>query len=244
MKQISVEKKKQVQQQSKEKNEECQLTIHHDGDVEQIIDKSLQIDTEQSKSKQSKSDAKSNACNEIQHIATHAELQQKVGSVIETLHKMWLSYIQQLLTFIPTSSSDSSATLLSLDDCKHISHILATAEHVGMPASIVECPSRRHLVNVRCIIIDETKETYKIAMIKSKRSKQYPIKKKEDDAKQNDGSAVDSSKKDTKIEKVLASHTSHTWIIVLVPKRGTVLEIGLPWVNDSERTSINVRLET
>ena len=99
-------------------------------------------------------------------------------------------------------------------------------------------------MNVRCIIIDETKETYKIAMIKSKRSKQYPIKKKEDDAKQNDGSAVDSSKKDTKIEKIVASHTSHTWIIVLVPKRGTVLEIVLPWVNDSERTSITVRLET
>ena len=40
LKQISVEKKKkQVQQQPKEKNEECQLTIHHDGDVEQIIDK-------------------------------------------------------------------------------------------------------------------------------------------------------------------------------------------------------------
>ena len=239
LKQISVEKKKQVQQQPKEKNEECQLTIHHDGDVEQIIDKSLQKDMEQSKS-----DAKLNACNDIQHNATHAELQQKVGSVIETLHKMWLSYIQQLLTFIPTSSSDSSATLLSLDDCKHISHILATAEHVGMPASIVECPSRRHLVNVRCIIIDETKETYKIAMIKSKRSKQHPIKKKEGDAKQNDGSEVDSSKKDTKIEKVVASHTSHTWIIVLVPKRGTVLEIVLPWVNDSERTSITVRLET
>ena len=243
--QILVEKKKRSQQQSKEMKEECQSTMmHHDGDVEQIIDKSLQKDTEQSQSEQkSKSDAKLNACNKIQHNTTQAKVQQKeVGSVIETLHKMWLSYIQQLLACIPKSSVDSSATTsLSLEGGKHISHIVATAEHVGMPVSIVECPSRRHLVNARCIIIDETKETYKIAMInKSKHNEQQQMKK-EKDAKQVNGSVVDNSEKGTKNEENVISHT---WIIALVPKRGTVLEINLPWVNNIGRTSITVRLET
>ena len=160
------------------------------------------------------------------------KLHETLGAIIGTLHKMWIHYFLQLLQVGTTSISSSSC--LSLDNRKQMSTMLATAEHVGMPATIVECPSRRHLADVRCVVVNETKATWKIAMMS--RTGSHKVKPKER------GNIPENSAhgKATKVE------TSMTllWKIVAVPKRGTILEVRLPQVESSfSRDYITIRLE-
>jgi len=242
--QISLEKQQKQQQllQSKEKTvDSCELQIH---DGEEKPTNPLLNNEEQSKGgikpEINKKEVKSNTINT-------AQVHEKVGSIVETLHKMWLSYIKQLLSTIKhTASSDSSqleSSQLSVHDYKQISFLLATAEHVGMPAIIVECPSRRHLVHCRCVIVNETKETYSIAMIKSKSNKKQD--KKRSDEKQVGVSEVstkagrDSQKKDSNDKCTANNKPSHNWKIVLVPKHGTVLDIDLPRIDDNTVSASN-----
>ena len=98
-----------------------------------------------------------------QDAAIHA----KVGSVVSTMHKMWINYIRQLLASVRevTGSKSNDNLSLSTADRRQISFLLATAEHAGMPATVVECQSRRHLVHTRCMVVNETKETWNIAML-------------------------------------------------------------------------------
>ena len=241
--QISLEKQqKQQQQHSKGKTvDSCELQIH---DGEEKPANPLLNNEEQSKSGIkpeiiNKKEVKSNTINT-------AQVHEKVGSIVETLHKMWLSYIKQLLSTIKhIATSDSSqmeSSQLSVHDYKQISFLLATAEHVGMPATIVECPSRRHLVHCRCVIVNETKETYSIAMIKSKSNKKQD--KKKSDEKQVGASEVstkagsDSLKKDAN-DKSTVNKYSYTWKTVLVPKHGTVLDIDLPRIDDNTVSASN-----
>jgi len=153
---------------------------------------------------------------------TAEELDEKVGNIVETLHQMWINYIQQILS--PLKNKSRVAISISLEARKEIATILTTSEHVGMAATIVACPSRRHLGSKRCIVLEETKETFKIAIMKS-RPAQAPKKVTETNA----GSGAKSAK-------------PYQWKVVMIPKHGTSLDVSVPW--SSGRDRIIVRLET
>ena len=231
------QKQQQQQQHSKGKTVYSNDLQIHDGDEKP---NPLLINEEQSKSGiklEMRKTAKSNTINT-------AQVHEKVGSVVETLHKMWLSYIKQLLSTIKHTvrpdSSQLESSQLSVHDCKQISFLLATAEHVGMSAAIVECPSRRHLVHCRCVIVNETKETYGIAMIKSKSNKKQDNKSDEKQASEVGTKAdSDNKKKDGNDKSSVNSKSSHNWKIVLVPKHGTVLDIDLPRIDDNTVSASN-----
>ena len=179
---------------------------------------------------------------EYQSGATLTDTHVKVGTIIETLHEMWINYMHQLLSPIMEANDNSTlatmdSPLLAMENRKRISLLLTTAEHVGMPATIVDCPSRRHLIRARCMVVNETKETWTVAMIMA--------------GKQNANLAKEKSEK---LHKVGSSNNtqkiqSHSWKIVLVPKRGTVLEVDLQWPDGSAqigtgKSYVTVRLET
>ena len=181
-------------------------------------------------------------CKEYQSGATLTDTHVKVGTIIKTLHEMWINYMHQLLSPIKEANYNSTlatmdSPLLALENRKGISLLLTTAEHVGMPATIVDCPSRRHLIRARCMVVNETKETWTVAMIMA--------------GKQNANLAKEKSEK---LHKVGSSNNtqkiqSHSWKIVLVPKRGTVLEVDLQWPDGSAqigtgKSYVTVRLET
>jgi len=161
-----------------------------------------------------------------------------VGTIIGNLHEMWIQYIRQLL-HVDTTLTDSVLSL-SLADLKHVSMIVATAEHVGMPATIVKCSSRRHLIGFRCVVVNETKETWRFATIFANRSNKNSPKEM--------GDVPCSS-----IQKTAsAGKTSELslWKILIIPKRGTTLEVDLPvskdysTVPEQKITHMTVRLET
>mmetsp|Transcript_1261 Transcript_1261/g.2273 ORF Transcript_1261/g.2273 Transcript_1261/m.2273 type:complete len:409 (+) Transcript_1261:254-1480(+) len=224
---------RQIREKQSKKNVDLDLKIH-DGDGE------VASSAQEEQPKNKKVDD-----------GTPTDTEATVGSIIETLHEMWVNYMHQLLSPIKeanniatTSTDDSPSLTLTLEDHKQISIVLATAEHVGMPATIVECPSRRHLTQVRCIVVNETKETWKIAMIIVKNKKKDGKPKEKGESEKN----VDG--------KTSSAPSSHLWKIVMVPKRGTVLDVDLPWggsfvsKDDStvpeqlKNTYITVRLET
>ncbi|KAK1741849.1 hypothetical protein QTG54_007422 [Skeletonema marinoi] len=151
------------------------------------------------------------------------ELDEKVGNIVETLHQMWINYIQQILSPLKKKSRAAAASI-SLEARKEIATILATSEHVGMAATIVACPSRRHLGSKRCIVLDETKETFKIAIMKSR-----PAQAQKKVTETNAGSGAKSAK-------------PYLWKVVMIPKHGTSLDVSVPW--SSGRDRIIVRLET
>ena len=148
----------------------------------------------------------------------HEELDDDVGSIVETLHKMWNNYIQQILSKLKEKSK--LAASISLEVRTEIAAILATCEHIGMSATIVACPSRRHLENERCVILNETNETFKIAIIKS-RPKSSKVTQ-------------------TKVEVTETSKKSLQWRVLIVPKHRTSLDISVSWSSASDR--ITVRL--
>jgi len=224
---------RQIREKQSKKNVDLDLKIH-DGDGE------VASSAQEEQPKNKKVDD-----------GTPTDTEATVGSIIETLHEMWVNYMHQLLSPIKeanniatTSTDDSPSLTLTLEDHKQISIVLATAEHVGMPATIVECPSRRHLTQVRCIVVNETKETWKIAMIIVKNKKKDGKPKEKGESEKNVGG------------KTSSAPSSHLWKIVMVPKRGTVLDVDLPWggstvskISDTvpgqlKNTYITVRLET
>ena len=150
-------------------------------------------------------------------------VREKVSHVIETLHEMWGKYIRQLVSIalrdpIDDGIATSRGTAASLDAARRAggaSLLLAASEHVGMPATIVECPSRRHLIDRRCVVVDETKETWKVATIAGKNKTNKNA---------DDGTSKEPSK---------------SWTIVMVPKRGTALEVDLPWYGASVSNNEN-----
>ena len=161
-----------------------------------------------------------------EHVTTLTidELGEEVGNIVEKLHKMWTKYIQQNLNLSQLKTKNrADAASIPLESRKEIATILATSEHVGMAATIVACPSRRHLVQQRCIVLNETKETYKIAIRKSR-----PAQAQKKEAATRDADATC-----TKL---------YQWKVVIIPKNGTSLYISVPWSSSSDR--ITVRLET
>ena len=190
-----------------------------------------------------------------QKSSYHEVVTQQQSSVIDTLHKMWISYIHQLChsSFRKDDSlSNPTATtsLLSLDKRKQLSHLLAICEHVGMAVTILQCQSRRHLLLQRCVVVQETKETWSMAMLVSKKGKKKNKKK-------GDGCITPKEEIESMTE-VAPSHTSSlssshkantSWKVVMVPKRGTVLEVTLPWngdllSKDEHEEYVTVRLES
>ncbi|KAL7550516.1 hypothetical protein ACHAWF_013735 [Thalassiosira exigua] len=156
---------------------------------------------------------------------TQKDTQAKVGTVIKTLHDMWLNYIQQLLscTEVVQNATAIDGPSLTWEDKNWLSTLLATAEHVGMPVTISECPSRPHLVPSRCIVVDETLETWRVAMIVTSQKRSIAA------VGAPKGAALKSHSCDGKGEagkQVIEPCPS--WKIVMVPKCGTSLEIDLP----------------
>jgi hypothetical protein len=171
----------------------------------------------------------------------HQQLQQQqMSSVIETIHKKWSNYITLLLKMTMknnnTNKDITTTTPSSTAINERISYLLATSEHVGMAVTIVKCNSRRHLLNSRCIIINETKETWKMAMlvVAAKKMKKKRKNYKEEAIKCN----VDNSNKDKEHNQGIIMSTTPSWSIVMVPKRGTTLEVNVPW-NESSLLIIN-----
>ena len=196
-----------------------------------------------------------------------SNIQENVSSVIKELNKMWIRYIHQLrrssfqnghvssLHPSTTTANTTTATpLLALDQRKQLSHVLATCEHVGMAVTIKKCPSRRHLVCRRCIVVQETKETWSMAMLVSKKKKG---KKNNDDGKDNECIMVkEESESISEVAQpspslsLSSEHSSNTsWKIIMVPKRGTVLEVTVTWEDDlsvknEQEEYVTVHLET
>lgn len=233
---ISNKKRKKTLQYTLEKqskqDEDSELKIH-DGDAGQKLDATTQSENlDQHK--------------QLQGVSTPADIQGQVGTVIEKMHGMWVDYMHQLLSPIKkgnvSTSKDSSS--LSLADRKQLSFLLATAEHVGMPATFLECPLRRHLLNSRCIVVNETKETWKVAIVSKRKDNTKDAKLKEKNE------IVDKSNHEKYASTKSSTPPTPSWKIVMVPKRGTVLEVGLQWDGDNAMTShqlksyITLRLET
>ena len=153
---------------------------------------------------------------------TAQELDDEVGNIVETLHKMWTNYIQQILSPL-IQKKNSAAASIPVETRKEVSLALATSEHIGMAATIVACPSRRHLVSSRCIVLDETKETFKIAILKSR-----PEQAQKKTTETSDGAATKRTK-------------SYQWKVVMIPKHRTSMDVSVP-ILATDR--IVVRLET
>ena len=152
---------------------------------------------------------------------TAHELDDEVGNNVETLHTMWINYIQQILSpFI-----QKNAASIPVERRKEVSTAVATSEHVGMAATIVACPSRRHLASKRCIVLDETMDTFKIAIMKRR-----PEEAQKKSTETNDGA---DAKGVTKL---------YQWKVVMIPKHGTSLDVSVPLSSATDR--IVVRLDT
>lgn len=259
---IALEKRQQVPKKDEKIGKDCELQIHNESEQKQVSPTLKKNDEPQQKCK---TDVKSSE----RRSKNATTMSGQVGSIIETLNNMWLNYIHQLLlpikqqynvttTVSESSTADTSSSLSLSLSCKQISHLVATGEHVGMAATIIECPSRRHLVNVRCIIVNETKETYQVATIKKSKTRQQlqqqKQSKKNNDKKHNiecEGKLKGGHSSSNQKEK--QSHHIN-WKIVLVPKRGTILHIDIPWNTAADGSSldgvvsqqrmITVRLET
>lgn len=162
----------------------------------------------------------------------HQLQQQQMNSFIETIHTKWSIYITQLLTMTmknDNTNKDITFTTTSTAVNERISYLLAKSEHVGMAVTIVNCNSRRHLLNSRCIVIDETKEMWKMAiLVATKKKKKKRKNHKEEQVKCN----VNYSSKEEK-EHNNQGIMSTSWSIIMVPKRGTTLEINVPWNESS-----------
>ena len=190
-----------------------------------------------------------------ENSSSHEVLTQQQSSVINTLHKMWINYIHQLCHSSyrkddSLSNPTATTSLSSLDKRKQLSHLLAICEHVGMAVTILQCPSRRHLLVQRCVVVQETKETWSMAMLVSNKGKKKNKKK-------GDGCSTPKEEIESMTE-VAPSHTSSSssshkantsWKVVMLPKRGTVLEVTLPWngdllSKDEHEEYVTVRLES
>ena len=213
---ISTEKQRQESDRERESRE---LAIH---DVERKSDDVSSGQEAGQQQQQPRNEKGDSECrNSHVDVATAAldEVREKVGTVIETLHEMWGNYIRQLVSTMryPIDGTTSlGPAYLDAARREAISLLLAASEHVGMPATIVECPSRRHLIDCRCVVVDETKETWTVATIAKTKSKQN---KRVDD----DGTSKEVPSK--------------SWRIIMVPKRGTALAVDLPWYDASVSTN-------
>lgn len=157
-------------------------------------------------------------------------LQQQTSSVIEAIHNKWSNHINQLLTMTMKNDNTNKdiTTITTATVYERISHLLATSEHVGMAVTIVKCNSRRHLLNSRCIVINETKETWKMAMLVATKKKKN--KKEKEGIKSN---LDDGSGKEEKEHINQGMMLTPSWSIIMVPKRGTTLEMNVPWNESS-----------
>jgi hypothetical protein len=163
-------------------------------------------------------------------------IQSTENKVIETMNKMWTDYIVELLRHIkpempPTTEKksktnrESAHPSITIQTKRQIASLLIEAEHAGMAVTIVECPSRRDLIHCRGIVVNETKNSYNVVILMSEKR-----------AKKKAGTSLD--------DKTPSS--CRTWKVVLVPKRGTVLETNIPFQSSliENTTRVTIRLET
>jgi hypothetical protein len=158
----------------------------------------------------------------------HHHHQQQICSVIKIIHNKWSNYIKRILMTMKNDDSNKDITITTPAH-ERISYLLATSEHVGMAVTIVGCNSRRHLVKSRCVVIDETKETWKMAMMISTKKKTKKKRRRKNQEEEEIRSNADNSSK----EKEQNQGMSTSWSIIMVPKRGTTLHVNVPWNESS-----------
>lgn len=166
-----------------------------------------------------------------------AKPQEDINKVIETMHNMWIEYITELMLHVEPPNSNSTEKKsksnnqadqsMTISFKRQIASLTIEAEHVGMAATIIECPSRRFLINRRCVIVKETVNTYKAAMLVNK-------------------SRTKKEKIEAHYEEDADDSSPCTWNAVVIPKRRTVLEVEVPLLKNmmKDTTSVLVRLET
>ncbi|KAL3784816.1 hypothetical protein HJC23_013856 [Cyclotella cryptica] len=176
------------------------------------------------------------------------------SSIVENLHSMWMDYMSQLLLQInpqiqisgkPRSLKNDEASIhdspLTPQLRKQLTSLLIDAEHVGMSAKIIQCPSRRHLVQHRCVVVNETMNTWRVAMTNMNKKCN----------KNREAPTASLSANNTIAERSESQSPSRSWEIVMIPKHGTVLDVNVPLYEDSscklpfqsQKTSV-IRLET
>jgi len=176
----------------------------------------------------------------------------RTNEIITTLHDMWTRYTCQLLSpLMKSSSPPTSTTLEDILKKRRISSTVATADHVGMSATIVKCSSRLHLISARCIVVEETQETWRVAMIRSVGGVARSSSKKVAISADTDGKRDDHKKSvvcETTTKKKEKVYPATNWKMIVIPKRGTVLEVRLPpavfGACAPGNTELVVRLET
>ena len=174
-------------------------------------------------------------------------IEDDIRNTIETLHNMWMNYMSELVaTSVPSSTNKSIKTSddktsihpvsMTPQLRRQMSMLLVDAEHTGMAATIVECPSRRHLEQLRCVVVNETESTWRVATLmldkKSRRKKGSPT------------AAPTAASIDHQPES-----TSRCWNIIMIPKHGTILNVSVLLQASSSSPSQNastlsVRIET
>jgi hypothetical protein len=180
-------------------------------------------------------------------VRISSQSKENINKVIVSLQEMWLDYISRLLQhhIKPDASISAHGTNtksnklvlrqpITLHMRRQISLLLLEAEHVGMAATIMECPSRRNLVHYRCLVINETVNTWSVALFKS-------VKKSKRQYKKQSNSTDNENEDDDKPQLE----------VVMIPKRGTELEINVPLHYSSDRSIqqnqaafVSVRLKT
>lgn len=138
--------------------------------------------------------------------ASESRIEERVGAVVATLREKWIEYARGLLSPVAGTNGERTAA------------VLAAAEHVGMPATVARCPSRRHLVASRCVVVNETRETWTIATLLPRKQKGKKKEVNERNNKEERGGP----------EKGGSAPPRHRWSILMVPKRGTTLEVEVP----------------
>ena len=189
------------------------------------------------------SDANLQGENESENIANTS-----MDNVIETIHDMWRKYISQLVFHIrPNASKNVKSSVhdgpMTPQLRQKLALLLLEAEHVGMAVTIIECPSRCDLIQHRCVVVNETVNTWSLAMrTRSKRNNKRTLDASVVDVK-TAGRAIDV---DDNVDTPRTSLT-RTWKIIMIPKHRTVLETSIPLSESFQPQTIShisIRLET
>jgi len=84
--------------------------------------------------------------------------------VINNINLMWTEYFRKLTASLD-AVDEIESDLAALDKDRQLSKMLATSEKIGMAVTIIECPSRQNLIERRGVVVNETGEMWKLALL-------------------------------------------------------------------------------
>lgn len=192
-----------------------------------------------------------NICDSSSTARTHQE--EDFSAIVENLNSMWINYMSQLMLQIKPQAPISGKPMnfkydkASMHDPhltpqlrRQLTSLLIDAEHAGMSVTIVQCLSQRHLAQRRGVVVNETVNTWRVAMAKMGKR-----------CNQNRNLPTDSPSAGDPVERLGPKSPSRHWKIVMIPKHGTVFDVNMPWFEDSSckltfqsKMTLTIRLET